>query len=127
MELLRRFVSPPATQIPKSSCTVPDICPLLTKFKFYRQIFMKVPPKFHENPSSGRRADTSGETDARDIAKRRSYDYTTAPKNESTYFSMRATLSARCNVHDIIIVKTPKNILLRNFFPFSSWPSKGQW
>jgi hypothetical protein len=32
-------------------------CPVLTKLKFSRQVLIKAPPKFQENPSNGNRAD----------------------------------------------------------------------
>ena len=41
---------------------MPDFCLLLTQFGVSRQIFVGVPnANFHENPSSGIRADTRGQ------------------------------------------------------------------
>lgn len=45
-EHLWRFMSTSATKIPKASCKVPDMSPILTKFEFYRQIFIKSPQNF---------------------------------------------------------------------------------
>jgi hypothetical protein len=43
---------------------MPDFFPVVTKFGFYGQIFVEVCNiKFHENPSSGSRADVCGQID----------------------------------------------------------------
>jgi hypothetical protein len=45
-------------------------CPILSKFVFSRQIFVKVPNiKFYENLFSRSRADTCGQTDGRTLYK----------------------------------------------------------
>jgi hypothetical protein len=46
--------------------TARHLCPVLTKFGFSRQIFLKIlNTKFHGNPLSGSHADTCGRTDRR--------------------------------------------------------------
>lgn len=48
----------------RTSCRVPDVSFILTKFGLSRRIFVKVPNvKFKENPSSGSLYTTSGQTD----------------------------------------------------------------
>jgi len=55
--------------------------PILIKFGFYRQVFIKVSNiNFYANPLSGRRADTYARTDVTNVIDAFN-DYGNAPKN----------------------------------------------
>jgi len=68
----------------RSSCKVADIFVRVeSNFGFSRQVFIEVIiTKFHQNPCSGSRADTSKRTEEGDKTNRSLHDYANALKKE---------------------------------------------
>jgi len=63
--ILRRSERCVIRNVSKYSYQVPFFCQILMKLELYRHIFENTQIKFHENPSSGSRIASCGQTDGR--------------------------------------------------------------